>query len=69
MYFPIYSGEHEGKWNQCSDCHTNPSNYAVFTCLTCHGLTETNNQHNGVSGYVYESNACLECHPDGSGGD
>lgn len=21
-YFPIYSGEHQGEWNQCTDCHT-----------------------------------------------
>ena len=66
MYFPIYSGGHEGEWDDCLDCHTNPSNYAVFTCVTCHGLTDMNEEHDGVSGYIYESNACLECHPDGS---
>jgi len=22
-FFPIYSGKHKGKWNSCSDCHTN----------------------------------------------
>jgi hypothetical protein len=23
------------------------------------------NEHDEVSGYVYESNACYSCHPDG----
>ncbi len=65
QYFPIYSGQHNGEWDQCSDCHTNPGNYAIFTCLTCHQQGETNSQHEGVSGYQYNSNACLACHPDG----
>ncbi|MBK8702296.1 MAG: hypothetical protein IPN33_00895 [Saprospiraceae bacterium] len=65
QYFPIYSGQHEGEWNQCTDCHTNPSNYAEFTCITCHTNPETNNDHNGVGGYTYNSTACLACHPNG----
>ena len=65
LYFPIYSGAHEDEWNQCSDCHTNPGNYSVFTCLTCHEQGETNEDHDEVSGYQYNSAACLACHPDG----
>ena len=65
LYFPIYSGEHEGEWNACTDCHTNPNNYAVFTCITCHTNPQTNNEHNGVGGYSYNSPACLACHPQG----
>ena len=65
LYFPIYSGSHNGEWNQCSQCHNNPNNYSVFTCLTCHQQNETNNDHDEVSGYQYNSNACLACHPDG----
>jgi mRNA-degrading endonuclease YafQ of YafQ-DinJ toxin-antitoxin module len=69
QYFPIYSGEHQGEWDACSDCHTNPSNYAVFTCTTtCHPQNEMNNEHNGVSGYQYNSEACFACHPTGSSG-
>ena len=64
MYFPIYSGKHDGEWDQCIDCHINPNNYSVFTCITCHTKIETNDQHDGVSGYVYESNACFACHPN-----
>ena len=65
MYFPIYSGSHNGEWDQCVECHTNPSDYAVFTCTTCHTNPETNDQHNGVGGYSYNSPACLACHPTG----
>ncbi|MEP6793455.1 MAG: hypothetical protein ABJB16_03950, partial [Saprospiraceae bacterium] len=66
MYFPIYSGGHMGAWSQCTDCHTNPNNYSVFTCVTCHMNPETNQQHAGVSGYIYENSACFACHPTGN---
>ncbi|MBM3436056.1 MAG: hypothetical protein FJY07_07585, partial [Bacteroidetes bacterium] len=66
QYFPIYSGKHNGKWDQCSDCHTNPNNYEVFTCLTCHTQAETDNDHDEVPGYQYNSDACLACHPNGN---
>ena len=66
LYFPIYSGEHQGEWDACSDCHTDPGNYSIFSCLGCHGQAETDREHQGVSGYVYNSIACLNCHPDGS---
>lgn len=67
-YFPIYSGNHGNEWNQCSDCHTNSSNYAVFTCVSCHehNRTDMDNEHQGVSGYIYISSECFACHPDGS---
>ncbi len=69
QFFPIYSGKHNGEWNACSDCHTDANNYAVFSCLTCHEHEQTkmNEEHSGVNGYVYESNACLSCHPTGGG--
>ena len=68
QYFPIYSGKHrEGEaWSSCVECHANPASYAVFTCFTCHSQSESNNDHSEVSGYIYDSNACLECHPDGN---
>lgn len=66
MYFPIYSGKHNNKWNECNDCHINPSNYSIFSCTVCHSQNSTNSKHNGVNGYVWESNACYACHPDGS---
>ena len=69
MYFPIYSGEHNGEWTSCIDCHNTPDNYAIFTCIDCHehSSSEMNDEHNGISGYTYNSNACFECHPTGSG--
>jgi hypothetical protein len=66
QYFPIYSGSHEGEWNQCNDCHNNPNDYSEFTCISCHTNPQTNNEHDGVSGYVYDNAACLACHPTGS---
>lgn len=71
QYFPIYSGHHTGAWTLCSDCHTNSSNYQVFDCINCHAHSnqaEVNNQHQGVSGYSYNSAACYSCHPTGGGG-
>ena len=67
-FFPVYSGKHKDKWTNCSDCHTNSNNYAVFSCITCHDHNQTlmNEAHQGVQGYVYTSDACLSCHPTGS---
>ncbi len=67
-FFPVYSGKHNGEWDKCGDCHTNSSNYAQFSCLSCHehNKTDMDSEHRGISGYVYESNACFTCHPSGS---
>jgi hypothetical protein len=65
-WFPQNHGNSGGV---CASCHTNPSNYAVFSCTTgCHPQSQTNSNHQGVSGYVYDSNACYSCHPRGQGG-
>ncbi|MEZ4887071.1 MAG: hypothetical protein R3E32_20240 [Chitinophagales bacterium] len=34
-------------------CHTNPNNFAEFTCTSCHTNPETDNEHTGVGGYNY----------------
>ncbi len=68
-YFPIYSGAHNGRWAACSTCHTNPSNYATFTCLSCHPHDDravTDEKHSEQAGYVYDSPACYSCHPRGT---
>jgi len=70
-YFPIYSGNHNGKWTTCGDCHTNSSNYAVFTCIACHqhsNQQQVTSDHNGVKNFVYSPTSCYTCHPKGSGG-
>ena len=67
-YFPIYSGNHRGEWNSCTECHTTPGNFSLFSCIDCHEHNDANElarDHRGVSGYVYESNACYACHPRG----
>jgi len=67
--FPIYSGAHRNEWTACSDCHTNPGNYTVFSCLSCHGRTETDSHHREVRDYVYNSANCYACHPTGRAED
>jgi hypothetical protein len=69
-WFPIYSGSHAGKWTTCNDCHVNPSNFAVFSCITCHQHSQANTDpnHSGVGGYVYNATSCYSCHPTGQGG-
>lgn len=66
MYFPIFSGEHKGEWDKCTDCHTTPNDFTMFSCTVCHGRADTDGEHDGVNGYVYNSIDCLRCHPDGS---
>ncbi len=69
-WFPIYSGTHAGKWMTCNDCHVNPSNYATFSCITCHthDKSVTDPHHTGVAGYSYTATSCYSCHPTGQGG-
>jgi hypothetical protein len=69
-WFPIYSGTHAGVWTTCGDCHTNPSNYAVFSCINCHTHSQANTDphHTDVGGYVYNGTSCYSCHPTGQGG-
>jgi hypothetical protein len=66
--FPIYTGRHAGTWDSCAECHTNPSDYSLFTCLTCHEHNQASmdNQHDEVGGYSYNSTECLRCHPRGN---
>ena len=69
--FPIYSGTHANRWTTCADCHTNPSNYQVFSCITCHthDQASTDPHHRDVRNYVYSATSCYSCHPTGRGGD
>jgi len=71
QYFPIYSGEHRDEWNECSDCHTQPNNFTVFSCIDCHehNQNDMDDDHEGISGYVYNSEACFSCHPTGEKGN
>jgi hypothetical protein len=67
-WFPIYSGKHRGKWSRCSDCHVVSTDFSQFSCLDCHAHDDPGrmaDKHSGVSGYVFDSQACLSCHPRG----
>lgn len=60
QFFPIYSGRHNGVWDNCTQCHNDPGNYAVFDCKTCHA--------NAHAGENYTNAQCYNCHPRGEGG-
>ena len=64
-WFPT---NHGGANGVCSTCHTNPSNYLVFTCTNCHTRNQTDAAHQGIGGYVYNSTNCYRCHQNGGGG-
>jgi hypothetical protein len=68
-FFPIDVGTPHAA-GQCADCHTNSADKKVFTCVGCHDHAQaaTDPKHTGVTGYKYDSNACLMCHPQGTGG-
>jgi hypothetical protein len=63
-FFPLNHGNANGV---CANCHTNSSNYSVFQCTVCHTAAQTNPEHDGVSGYVYNSVNCYACHKNGGG--
>ncbi len=64
QYFKIYTGRHYQQWTLCTDCHTNTTNYAVYSCLNCHVHAQSvmDPKHSQVSGYSYTSAACYSCH-------
>ena len=66
-YFPIFSGSHNNEWNSCNECHGNPDNYSVFTCIDCHehSRSRMDDKHSDENRYEYNSLACLDCHPTG----
>jgi hypothetical protein len=63
--FPINHGNANGV---CSTCHTNSNDYSVFQCTNCHTKSQTDQNHQGVKGYVYNSVNCYQCHSSGGGG-
>lgn len=68
-FFPIDSGKHREAWNECSDCHTNSTDFSVFSCLGCHphsNQRDTDDKHSEEPEYQYDSIRCFECHPRGN---
>ena len=65
-YFPIDQGSaHTGE--MCKSCHPSSESFAEFTCLSCHAHTPeaAAARHENVTGFSYDSAACLSCHPTG----
>ncbi|MEX1023695.1 MAG: hypothetical protein WD226_01340 [Planctomycetota bacterium] len=64
--FPITGGRHGGF--DCAECHVVPGSFAIFSCTDCHShrQSEMDDEHDDVSGYVWLSSACYDCHPDGN---
>lgn len=68
LFFPIFSGKHKGKWNDCTECHTVAGDFRQFSCIDCHEHSDANKlgkEHDKVSGYQFNSQACYQCHPKG----
>lgn len=70
-FFPIFSGTHQGAWQECVECHVNPATFQVVSCIDCHehSQTEMDPKHVGITGYAFESSQCYFCHPTGEKGD
>lgn len=66
FWFPIESGTHAG--NACTVCHVSGGVFGHASCFVCHEHDERRmaREHDGVKGYVYDSDQCWACHPDGS---
>ncbi len=66
VWFPINSGPHVIA--DCQDCHRNIPNYGQFSCTSggCHPQGPTNEDHDEVPGYVWNSENCYACHPNAS---
>lgn len=62
-FFPI---PHRGV-SSCDSCHPAPEGTASFSCTGCHTKSRTDGNHRGNSRYRWESQACLDCHPNGRG--
>ncbi len=64
-WFPT---NHGSAGRVCANCHTTPSNYLLFSCTGCHALASIASHHSSVRGFVYQSQACYSCHPQGRAG-
>jgi hypothetical protein len=68
-YHTFFPMNHGNANSVCATCHTNSSDYSVFTCTACHGNNNAANfNHPNVNGYVYNSVNCYACHKSGGGG-
>jgi hypothetical protein len=66
-YFPLNAGSAHDRAD-CADCHGGTATFHDFTCIRCHehAIARMDSAHVSVSGYVYDSTSCYQCHPDGT---
>jgi hypothetical protein len=57
----------------CLHCHARmrtdkpyAADFAQNTCTDCHAKADTDPHHVGIADYVWTSEACFQCHPDGT---
>jgi hypothetical protein len=57
--------------SRCNQCHTTTQVFTSFSCISggCHPQGATDNRHDNVNDYQYNSNACYDCHPNGQADD
>lgn len=71
--FPLRRGSHQRYRDHCGSCHLARPEYGRFTCTECHDgehdRGSADRDHREVRRYTYESTACYQCHPRGSGED
>lgn len=62
-YFPT---PHRGV-SSCASCHLDHPDDSTFSCTDCHEHSQArmNGEHDDVNDYIYRSDQCLRCHPDG----
>jgi hypothetical protein len=65
-YDHTFEVPHHGA-DQCAECHLAAPDYTEPSCTHCHEHRESemDDEHDEVGGYVWESSACIECHPTG----
>lgn len=64
--FPI-DGDAVHARADCNHCHGGLESFTQFTCISCHehGESPMTARHAGVEHFVYASDGCYACHPDG----
>lgn len=62
-FFPTAANtKHEGV--SCTECHASRQDRTAMACITCHEHEQarTDDQHQGVPDYAYDSGSCVLCH-------
>lgn len=68
--FPINHGNRRGKnamagGNKCETCHTNPANFAVYTCYNCHVHEKSRIERIHRGRKIPNLEDCVKCHKTG----